>query len=416
VRRSSDSRDDAGRSRPRLLAVAGVLAVVAFFAMRTVGGNAERVRYTTEPVRRGDLVVSVTATGTLEPTNQVDISSELSGIVRSVAVDYNDPVHTDEVLAQLDTTRLDAQVLQSKAALDSAQARVTEAEASQTEAEAQLTRLQHVYKLSEGKVPSAQELTAQEASVARARAGTASARAVVTQARATLEAQQTDLYKTAIRSPINGIVLKRAVEPGQTVASSLQAPILFTLAEDLSRMELQVSVDEADVGQVREGQSATFTVDAWPDRAFPATVTQVRYGAETVAGVVTYETVLTVDNSEGLLRPGMTATAEIVVREAKDALLVPNAALRFTPPAPKEAEPSGGLLRALIPAPRFSRRGDAPKRPAGREQRVWTLREGKLAELTITTGASDGTVTEVVKGDVEPGTELVTDAEEKAPS
>jgi HlyD family secretion protein len=400
----------------RLLGAGAVLAAVALFLMRAVGGNAERVSYTTEPARRGDLTVSVTATGTLEPTNQVDISSELSGIVRSVEVDYNDSVSIGQVLAQLDTTRLDAQVLQSKAALDSAQARVTEADASQKEAEAQLARLRRVHELSGGKVPSAQELTAQEAAVARARAGAASARAAVTQARATLEAQETDLYKTAIRSPINGIVLKRAVEPGQTVASSLQAPVLFTLAEDLSRMELQVSVDEADVGQVREAQAATFTVDAWPDRTFPARVAQVRYGAETVAGVVTYETVLTVDNSEGLLRPGMTATAEIVVREAKDVLLVPNAALRFTPPAPKDEEPSGGLLRALIPAPRFGRRGDAPKRPSGREQRVWTLRDGKLAELTITTGASDGTFTEVVRGQVEPGQELVTDAEEEAPS
>jgi HlyD family secretion protein len=238
----------------------------------------------------------------------------------------------------------------------------------------------------------------------------------VTQARATLEAQQTDHYKTAIRSPINGIVLVRAVEPGQTVASSLQAPVLFTLAEDLARMELQVSVDEADVGQVHEGQAATFTVDAWPDREFPARVAQVRYGAETVAGVVTYETVLIVDNGEGLLRPGMTATAEIVVREAKDALLVPNAALRFAPPAPKAEEPSGGLLRALLPTPpRFGQR-PGEKRNTGREQRVWTLRDGALAELVITTGASDGSYTEVVRGEVEPGMELVSDAVEDTES
>ena len=176
-----------------------------------------------------------------------------------------------------------------------------------------------------------------------------------------------------------------------------------------------MSVDEADVGQVHEGQAAKFTVDAWPDREFPARVAQVRYGAETVAGVVTYETVLVVDNTEGLLRPGRTATAEIVVREAKDALLVPNAALRFAPPAPKEEEPSGGLLRALLPSPpRFARRGE--KRQTGREQRVWTLRDGALAELTITTGASDGSCTEVVHGDVEPGMELVTDAVEETPS
>jgi HlyD family secretion protein len=408
----------AKRSRTRLVLIAAVVLAIAFFAIRGLGGNAEDVRYTTEPARRGDLTVTVTATGTLEPTNQVDVSSELSGIVRSVEVDFNDPVKVGQVVAQLDTSRLDAQVLQSKAALEAAQAHVREAERASTKPRASSRVLEHVRQLSGGKVPSV--AGDHEANRPRWRERTQSRRApkaAVTQAQATLEAQQTDLGKTTIRSPVDGIVLARNVEPGQTVASSLQAPVLFTLAEDLTHMELHVSVDEADVGQVKEGQAATFTVDAWPDRVFPANVKQVHYGSATVGGVVTYETVLIVDNSEGLLRPGMTATAEIVVREVKDAVLVPNAALRFMPPAPPEEQrESGGLLRALLPGPpHFARRQPPPKKK-GREQQVWTLSAGKPTEVKITTGATDGASTEVVKGAIEPGTELVVDVVQPAQS
>jgi HlyD family secretion protein len=174
-------------------------------------------------------------------------------------------------------------------------------------------------------------------------------------------------------------------------------------------MELHVSVDEADVGQVKAGQAATFTVDAWPDRPFPARVEAIHYGAETVAGVVTYETVLSIDNSEGILRPGMTATAEIVVREVKDALLVPNAALRFMPPEPEEKkEQGGGLLRAFIPGPPFGRR-DRERATTTRAQRVWVLRAGSPVEVPVTTGATDGAASEVTSGALEAGTELIVD-------
>jgi len=396
-------------------ALAAACAAIAFWAM-TLGPHHDGVKYTTQPARRGDLTVTVTATGTLQPTDQVQIGSELSGTIRTVEADFNDRVTVGQVLARLDTTRLDAQVLQSKAALDAVQARVREVEASEDEAEHQLERLEHVRKLSGGKVPSEQEFAAAQATVARARATSASAAAAVVQARATLDAQETDLGKAVIRSPINGIVLTRTVDPGQTVAASLQAPVLFTLAEDLTHMELHVNVDEADVGQVADGQEATFTVDAWPDRSFSARVAQVRYGAQTLAGVVTYETVLEVDNSEGLLRPGMTATAEITTRSIADALLVPNAALRFVPPEPskKDGEPSGGMLRALIPTmPRFSQRPPSTGEARGRRQRVWVLRNGAAQEMAVTTGASDGAFTEITSGEVTPGTELVVDAVEE---
>jgi HlyD family secretion protein len=194
-----------------------------------------------------------------------------------------------------------------------------------------LERLQYLSKISGNRAVSVHDLDAAKAALARARADEAAARASVDLARATLEVNETDLSKAVIYSPINGIVLTRSVEPGQTVAASFQAPVLFTLAEDLSMMELHVDVDEADVGQVQEGQRAVFTVDAYPDRSFPAHIRQVRYGSKTVDGVVTYETILVVDNSDLSLRPGMTATADIVVKEIENTILIPNAALRYKP-------------------------------------------------------------------------------------
>ena len=390
----------------------GALAAV-LLAYMLFGGGESGLTYTTLPTRIGDLTVTVTATGTLQPTNQVDVGSELSGTIRSVAVDYNDAVRVGQVLAKLDTTRLDAQVLQSKAALDAAKAKLGQAKATVVEAESQLARLVHVREISGGKVPSQQELDAANAIALRAHSEVASARAAIAQAQATLDTQTTDLGKAEIRSPIDGIVLVRAAEPGQTVAASLQAPILFTLAQDLTRMELHVSVDEADVGQVSEGQEAAFSVDAWPDRTFSARVAQVRFGATTTesVGVVTYETILEVDNSERLLRPGMTATAEITVEKIAQALLVPNAALRFKPPA-NAAAPTGGLLRALIPGRpgAMGRRPHADGAGSTHEERVYMLDDGEPREITIITGSTDGAWTEVTPGALEPDTLLITDA------
>jgi HlyD family secretion protein len=374
--------------------------------------ESERMDYQTQRAQRGNLTVTVTATGTLEPTNQVDVGTEVSGTIETVDVDYNDQVKVGQVLARLDISKLQAQVLQSKAALESARAKVLEAQATVNEMGYELARLKRVWELSDNKVPSQHELDAAEAALHRARADAASAKAQVSEAQATLEFNETVLSKAVIRSPINGMVLARSVEPGQTVAASLQAPVLFTLAEDLTQMELHVDVDEADVGQVKKGQEAFFTVDAYPDRNFPARVTQVRFGSKTVAGVVTYETVLNVDNSDLSLRPGMTATADITVKKVENAILVPNAALRFTPPI-KEKEPASdgrSLVSKLLPHP--PRR--PPKRPEGatadqKQERVWTPRDGQLIAMTVTTGATDGSMTEVTSGDVEPEMELVVD-------
>ncbi|MDO8282131.1 MAG: efflux RND transporter periplasmic adaptor subunit [Thermodesulfovibrionia bacterium] len=374
--------------------------------------NANAPQYKTKEAARGNIIVTVTATGTLKPVNQVDVSSELSGIIKTVEADYNDQVKAGQILAKLDTEILEAKVVQSKAALDAAEAKLLETKATVEESHNQLARLKKVWEISNKKVPSQHEMDTAEAALKRAEAMETSAKAQVSEAKAALNTNKTNLTKAIIRSPINGIVISRSVEPGQTVAASFQAPVLFTMAENLTQMELYVDVDEADVGQVKEGQAATFTVDAYPDRTFEALITQVRYGSKTVGGVVTYETVLSMDNSDLSLRPGMTASADIIVKKIEDVILVPNTALRFLPVIQEEEAPSssgGSLIGKLIRPPRHASRANGDKSSDKKEQRVWILKEGKPFAIQIVVGSSDGIMTEVVSGDVEPGMELLVD-------
>lgn len=388
-----------------------VLIVAAVFAIQRKGKDKSgTMQFETEDAKKGDLVVLVTATGTLQPTNEVQVGSEISGIVKSVEADYNDKVKVGQVLAKLDTTKLQAQETQLKAALESAKARILQAKATLSETSSKLAQVQRVRELSEGKVPSQSEYNTAQAAFERAQADDASAAATVAQAQATLEATQTDIGKAVIRSPIDGIVLTRSVEPGQTVAAAFQAPVLFTLAEDLTQMELHVDVDEADIGQVKEGQEATFDVDAYPDRTFKATITQTRFGSKTVEGVVTYETVLKVDNADLSLRPGMTATADITVNKIESAVLAPSAALRFVPPAQQAKAPSRGLLGALLPRPPM-RASKPPENGMhnGKQQKVWILKDGQPVAVPVTVGATNGVMTEVVSGNITPGTALVID-------
>ena len=398
------------RRRWRWAALAVAAGLVAIAARPVLYGDDGAPRYRSTKASRGDLVVTVTATGTLQPTNQVDVGSELSGIIKTVAVDFNDRVQVGQALAVLDTAKLQAQVLQSEAALKAAQAMVLQDEASVEETRLELDRAN---RLVPKRAMSEHDQVAAKAAFKRAEASVANARAQVSQAEAALEVDRTNLQKAVIRSPINGVVLQRQVEPGQTVAATLQSPVLFTLAEDLTKMELQVDVDEADVGKLAEGQSATFTVDAYPERRFPAKITQVRYASKTVDGVVTYQAVLSVDNSDLLLRPGMTATADVVVQRIESALLVPNAALRFRPPASASRSGSSrgrGLLGILMPHPPHpseSPRSHAAKAP---QHEVWILREQQLVGVPVTIGATDGRFTEIVSGDLAAGTAVVTDA------
>lgn len=379
-------------------------------------------QYVSQEVKRGNLRLTVAANGTLVPTRQVNIGSELSGTVRNVRVDVNDRVKKGQVLVELDTAKLSAQVARSSASLASAQARQAQARATTKEARANLGRLEEVARLSGGKVPSAAELDTGRATLERAVADEQAAAASVQDARAALSTDQTNLSKASITSPIDGVVLTRAVDPGNAVAASLQAVTLFTLAEDLSRLKLEVSVDEADVGTVQPEQKATFTVSAYPSRTYPARVTRVAYGSTKTDNVVTYIATLEVANEDLSLRPGMTAAATITSTERKDVLLVPNAALRFTPSVPGAAPAAregsgGGIMGQLMPrAPRPGgggqrRGGAAGARNDGVEtpREVWVLEEGKAVAVKVVTGISDGRMTEVRSETLQSGMAVITD-------
>lgn len=399
-----------GKSRWLWWLLAAVILLLILFAVLRLDQPAQ-VRYQTEKARRGDLVVTVSATGTLSPVNEVEVGIEVSGTIEKVFADYNDQVKVGQVLAKLDTRRLQAQTQQSQSALEVTKAKVLQAEATLQEAQLKLGRYEQTRQLSGGKVPSSTEMDTARANLARAKADLASAKASVLQTGNTYKDNQIQLNKAVVHSPINGVVLERSIEPGQTVASSFESPVLFKLAEDLTKMELQVDVDEADVGSVREGQEATFTVDAYPDRTFPALITKVHYGSETVDGVVTYKTVLSVDNTSLSLRPGMTATATIIVNKKSNVLLVSNAVLRFSPPqtAATEKKSRGGLLSAMLPRPPAS--ASKPENAAntsGNQQQVWTISEGHLKPVPITKGATDGAFTEIAGAAIDAGSELVT--------
>jgi HlyD family secretion protein len=364
------------------------------------------VRYETEAVSRGRLVVTVTAPGSVQPTTQVDVSSELSGALAEVLVGFNDRVEVGQVLARLDDSKLADQVLTATAQLQAARASLAQAEAAAREAEVTYESQSELDKRGQS---TRLKMIAAEVSRDKAQAVVDGAKASVALAEAGLSAAETDMGKTTIRSPISGVVLNRAAEPGQIVAASLNAPVLFTLAEDLARMELRVDVDEADIGRVAVGNAATFTVDAYPGRSFPAQITTVRYAPETTDGVVTYKAILSVDNSEGLLRPGMTATATIAVTVVEDTMRVPSAALRFEPPQTAESGDSrggSGLIGMIMPrrpsaASSEAKATDAPT--------VWVLRDGVATEVEVEAGASDGKLTAVRSDDLAEGDLVIID-------
>jgi HlyD family secretion protein len=393
------------------LAIALIVIVVAAWWFFRSGEDQTAPRYATETASIGTLVVKVSATGNLQPTNTVDVGSELSGIVDKVYVDDNDAVKKGQILAQLDLSKLQDAVAKSRASLAAAEAQVLQAQATVAEARATLARYQQVSQLSGGKVPSRTEMDTAEANLKRAEANVASARASVTQARATLQSDETNLGKASIRSPINGVVLSREVEPGQTVAASFQAPVLFKLAEDLAKMELQVDVDEADVGQVKAGQKATFSVDAWPGREYSAVITRVGYGSQESEGVISYLTVLEVANDDLSLRPGMTGTADIITLTRENALLVPNAALRFTPPSTDSTEkkPGGNVMSTLMPRlPRPEKKVQVTGNSGA--ARVWVPQDGQPVAIDVQTGATNGRVTEITGGELRAGMQVITEA------
>ncbi len=402
--------------------VVGVLLLAGLAILYFMARKSDQPNFATTTVQRGDLRVTVSATGNLQPTNEVEVGSELSGLVTEVNVDNNDRVQRGQVLARIDTARLQDSIAQSRASLQSAIANVAQAEATAQQTKAALARFEEVRALSGGKVPSAAEFDTARAEYARAVAGVRTAEAGVAQARAQLSSDQTQFSKALILSPVTGVVLSRQIDPGQTVAASFNAPVLFLIAEDLSAMRLEVKVDEADVGQVAAGQPATFQVDAFPGRTFPARVERVDVGANAGAGsttasgssntVVSYTAVLAVDNKDATLRPGMTATAEIVTSEKRDVLLVPNAALRFSPDASGASGERTGVTKVLLPGPPRGTAGNKAREVKigrGSAQKVYVLgANGEPEAVAVTTGDTNGTLTEVTGDSLREGALVIT--------
>jgi len=370
-----------------LLVVVGSIAGVVVWRIRAARGD--KPDYVTLATKRGDLLVTVNATGSLDARETVDVGAEVSGRILKVLVDFNDPVTRGQVIARIDPRLFETEVARARANLAAAEAAVLRAQAALTDARLKHERASGLYARGMGAKADADTALA---SYEAAQAELASARAAREQAKAALAQAETNLSYTTIYSPIDGVVISRDVDVGQTVAASLQTPTLFTIAEDLRKMEVHTHVAEADVGKLVPGMAVEFGVDAWPGERFTGTVKEVRYAPQTVQNVVTYDAVVSVDNQDLKLRPGMTAEVVFLVEEREDALLVPNAALRFVPPdellasaEPPPAEDGGGASRVL-----------------------WVLEGGRPRAVRVRVGITDGRNTEVAAGPLAPGDHVIT--------
>ena len=348
---------------------------IGLLVLAGCSGKQSKSEYVTSQVTRGDIVARVTASGALSALVTVQVGTQVSGRILELDADFNSLVKKGQVLAKLDPQLILATIEQSSANERVASANVEKAKATATQAERELNRTKELAKkefISQADLDTAQ--SAYEVAVA----GVSAANASLAQARAALKQARLNLDYTTITSPIDGTVISRAVDVGQTVQASMQAPVLFTIAQDLTRMQVDTSVAEADVGKLKEGTEATFTVDAFPNKRFVGKVRQIRYAATVVSNVVTYDAVIDVDNPELLLRPGMTANVTFVTAEARDVLKLPNAALRFRLEA-------AGKMDGVAP-------------PAPGTRMVTVLRENKPTRVAVTTGITDGSSTEVVSG------------------
>ncbi|HVT46049.1 MAG TPA: efflux RND transporter periplasmic adaptor subunit [Thermoanaerobaculia bacterium] len=394
------------RTRSRVFLISVVLLVLtgAFFAVRAmrVRKDGSEDKYRTAAVERGDVTMTVTATGTLSAVTTVQVGSQVSGVIARLYADFNSPVRRGQLLAELDPTPFEAQVEQRRADVTRSQVELRNAELT----------FQRQRRLQDAGL-------APEADVDSARASFDSARAQLQQSQAALSQALTNLRYTRILSPIDGVVADRQYDVGQTVAASFQAPTLFTIAQDLTKMQVQADVDQSDIGRVSVGQMTRFTVDAYPEEDFRGRITQLRLNATVNQNVVSYPVIIEVENPGEKLRPNMTANVTIEVAEVKNVLRVPNAALRFRPeieksagpaPAARTGTPGGGFdkttanlgerQRGLGGAARSLDAGKRARRPP---QTVYRLESGALAAVEIRTGISDGRFTEVKEGDLKPG-------------
>lgn len=366
-----------------LIAGAVVVVLVAGLAAFVLFGNkGSGPKYKTEKITRGDIVTTVTATGTVNAVTTVLVGTQVSGTIKKIYVDFNSPVKKGQLIAQIDPALFDEQVQQQKANVLAAQANVEKAEASRVDAKR--TRDRNAELFSKNLIARS-DLDTADTNHETAKASVSAARAAVAQADAALRNAQTNLGYARIVSPVDGTVVSRNVDVGQTVAASFQTPTLFTIAQDLTKMQIDTSVDEADIGKVKVGQEVEFTVDAYADITFKGKVGQVRIAPITVQNVVTYDVVITVDNPDIKLKPGMTANVSVIVAEKKDILKIPNAAIRFRPAEKTKTK--------------------QPQKGAG----VWVLENEKLKRLPVTVGISDGNFTELVSGELRESQDVVTE-------
>ena len=361
-------------------AVVIILAVAAYFFLR---GNNKEPQFRTEKVVKGDIVMAVTATGTVNPVTTVLVGTQVSGTIKEIYVDYNSPVKKGQLIARIDPAPFEAQVDQARANLLSAQANLVKATATRVDANRTMLRNKELFSKD---LIARSDLDTAETNNDTATALESAAKSQISQTKAALKLVETNLQYTRIVSPVDGVVISRNVDVGQTVAASFQTPTLFTIAQDLTKMQIDTSVDESDIGNIIVGQDVEFIVDAYPDMTFKGKVWQVRNAPVTVQNVVTYDVVVKVDNPELKLKPGMTANVSIIISTKKDVLKIPNAALRF----------------------RFSEKGN--KTPEKKGLGIWVLEKGQPRRVPVTVGISDGSFTELLSGDLREGQELIVES------
>jgi HlyD family secretion protein len=368
--------------------IAGILILVAavagFFLFR---GNGNEPKFRTEKVTRGDIVMAVTSTGTVNPVTTVLVGTQVSGTIKEIYVDFNSPVKKGQLIARIDPALLEAQVNQARANLFSARANLEKAEATRVDARRTMDRNKELFSKN---LVARSELDTAETNHETAKASVSAAKAQVAQAEAALSVAETNLFYTKIVSPVEGIVVSRNVDVGQTVAASFQTPTLFSIAQDLTKMQIDANVDESDIGNIKVGQDVEFIVDAYPDITFKGSVWQVRNAPITVQNVVTYDVVIKVDNPELRLKPGMTANVSIIAAVKKDVLRIPNAALRFSL--------SGKVVRT----------------PEKKGPGIWILEKEQPMRIPVSTGISDGSYTELVSGGIREGQEVIIESLVKA--
>ncbi|MCT7554578.1 efflux RND transporter periplasmic adaptor subunit [Aliarcobacter butzleri] len=384
------------------IAIISFLAIVLFFIFN---GNdkSNKIEYITKKVTQGDLSVVVSTTGNLNPTNSVEIGIEVSGTLKEIFVDFNDEVKAGQILAKIDTVKLQSQVDSSTAALAIAVANQKESQVLLNNKKTLYDRTLNMYKNSGGKYPSKNELDDTRFSYEAAIESLEAAKAKVLQAQSNLKTDKQNLEKASVKSSIDGIVLNREVEVGQTLAATMSAPKLFTIAKDLTNMDLIVSIDEADVADIKKDLPVTFTVDAYPNKVFNGKVKQVRLNPVDTNGVVTYETVVSVDNEDLLLKPGMTATAKIITKESKNKLLIPNGALRFKP---KMQEQKNGGVNLV--GPNMNRPANVARDLSKKElSPIFILENNQPKRVMVKVLDSDGKLTSIESEELKVDDEVI---------